>query len=235
MTRTFRFAASATTRVAPGGMAAVSAIITTNTMQTVTTNGPGIVWGVQTNISYSRPPHHSPQYNMLIGIVQPDYLTTDASGVATNFIARHSIGVSSSSGIYNTNQCATCHVPQYAVNAGTNVTGHTFNLDTNGCALGGCHSGGCRMGGDAGHYLQPTHRSGCPVELVGNRERDQHLRRRQCREVRGEWLGIHLARATGHHQSRRPFERGPVEASDHDQTGAVQPLHGQAGRQQWRS
>ncbi len=113
----------------------------TNTMQSVTTPGPGIVWGLQTNISFSRPPHHSPQYNVLVGIVQPDYLTTDASGVATNFIARHGIGVSSSSGIYNTNQCATCHVPQYA-NAGTNYTGHTFEMDTKGCALGGCHLSG---------------------------------------------------------------------------------------------
>jgi len=113
-----------------------------STGQTVTTNGPGITWGVLTNISFSRPPHHSPQYNVLVGIVQPDYLTTDASGVATNFIARHGIGVSSTSGIYNTNQCATCHVPVYALNAGTNVTGHTFELDTKGCALGGCHLGG---------------------------------------------------------------------------------------------
>lgn len=105
----------------------------------VTTNGPGAVWGVQTNISLSRPPHHSPQYNVLVGIVQPDYFTTNSSGVATNFIARHGVGVSSSSGNYNTNQCATCHVPNYAVNANTNVTGHTFELDTKNCTLSGCH------------------------------------------------------------------------------------------------
>lgn len=95
--------------------------------------------------SASRPPHHSPQYNMLIGIVQTNYLTTDASGYATNFIARHGVGVSSTSGNYNTNQCATCHVPIYQAtnnNVVAHITGHTFALDTNGCALGGCHLSG---------------------------------------------------------------------------------------------
>jgi hypothetical protein len=33
--------------------------------------------GLTTNVTgYSRPPHHSPQYNLLTGIVQPDYLNT---------------------------------------------------------------------------------------------------------------------------------------------------------------
>jgi PKD repeat protein len=105
----------------------------------VTTNGPGVVWGVQTNISFSRPPHHSPQYNLLVGIVQPDYFNVNSSGVATNWIQRHGAGVSSSSGNYNTNQCATCHVPSYAVNANTNVTGHSFEMDTKNCTLSGCH------------------------------------------------------------------------------------------------
>jgi PKD repeat protein len=104
------------------------------------TNGTTISVGLTTNVTgYSRPPHHSPQYNILIGIVQPDYLNTNGLGVATNFLARHS-GFSGSP--YNTNQCATCHVPNYAINANTNVTGHTFDLDTKGCALGGCHLSG---------------------------------------------------------------------------------------------
>jgi PKD repeat protein len=108
------------------------------TGQSVTTNGPGITWGVQTNISFSRPPHHSPQYNILVGIVQSDYLTVGASGVATNYSHRHGTAANSS-GAYNTNQCATCHVPSFAVNAGTNYTGHTFELMTNNCTLSGCH------------------------------------------------------------------------------------------------
>jgi PKD repeat protein len=104
------------------------------------TNGTTVTVGLTTNVTgYSRPPHHSPQYNILIGIVQPDYLTTNDLGVATNYLARHS-GFSGSP--FNTNQCATCHVPNYSVNANTNVTGHTFDLDTKGCALGGCHSSG---------------------------------------------------------------------------------------------
>jgi Cytochrome c554 and c-prime len=90
--------------------------------------------------SYSRAPHPTDQYNMLIGIVQDDYLNTNALGVATNYIARHGVGISSRSGIYNTNQCAMCHVVSYAVNATTNVTGHTFDLATNNCII--CHSSG---------------------------------------------------------------------------------------------
>src|SRR5205085_8527530 len=55
------------------------------------TNGTTIAVGLTTNVTgFSRPPHHSPQYNVLIGIVQPDYLNTNTLGVATNFIARHS-------------------------------------------------------------------------------------------------------------------------------------------------
>ena len=58
--------------------------------------------------------------------------------MATNYIARHGVGVSSS-GAYNTNQCATCHVPSYSVSATTNVTGHTFAMDVKGCTISGCH------------------------------------------------------------------------------------------------
>jgi PKD repeat protein len=104
------------------------------------TNGTSITVGLTTNVTgYSRPPHHSPQYNVLTGIVQPDYLNTNGLGVATNYLARHS-GFSGNP--YNTNQCATCHMPSYAVNSSTNVTGHTFELNTKGCALGGCHTSG---------------------------------------------------------------------------------------------
>jgi mono/diheme cytochrome c family protein len=90
-----------------------------------------------TSQSFSRGPHHSPQYNLLIGILQDDYLNG-----TSNYVASHS-GFSRGVGKpYNTNQCATCHVPNYAVDANTSVTGHRFALDTKGCALNGCHTSG---------------------------------------------------------------------------------------------
>ena len=104
-------------------------------------DGIGRTWNgtnfVASTASWSRPPHNSPQYNILIGIIQPDYLNVNGSGVATNFYATHS-GLTTHTP-YNTNQCATCHVPIYT-SGGTNITGHTFALDTKGCALGGCHT-----------------------------------------------------------------------------------------------
>lgn len=97
------------------------------------------VYVLTTNVSFARPPHHSPQYNVLVGIVQPDYLTTNASGVATNWLQRHGTSASGS-GVYNTNQCATCHVPIYADKiTGHGVTGHNFEMNTNGCTISGCH------------------------------------------------------------------------------------------------
>jgi len=101
-----------------------------------TWNGSNLVAGTA---SWSRPPHPADQYDMLIGIIQPDYLNTNSSGVATNYSAAHS-GIMNRSP-YNTNQCATCHMPIYT-SGGTNISGHTFALDVNGCALGGCHSSG---------------------------------------------------------------------------------------------
>ena len=44
----------------------------------------------------SRPPHHSPQYNLLIGSLQPGYLNG-----TENFIGPHGL---------NTNGCVQCHV-----------------------------------------------------------------------------------------------------------------------------
>jgi PKD repeat protein len=110
-----------------------------NAVTTIVTNN-SVTVGLTTNITgLSRPPHHSPQYNMLIGILQDDYFNTNSSGVATNWLQRHGTSVSSSSGAYNTNQCATCHVPRYTDVAGTH-TGHTFEVDTKGCTISGCHS-----------------------------------------------------------------------------------------------
>jgi len=99
------------------------------------------VFVLTTNVSFSRPPHHSPQYNVLIGIVQPDYLTVNAQGVATNWLQRHGTSVSSSSGNYNTNQCVACHVVSGTDPvSGHAETGHTFEMNTAGCTVSGCHS-----------------------------------------------------------------------------------------------
>lgn len=86
---------------------------------------------------YSRAPHHSPQYNMVIGILNKDYSSpgyfgADANGYATNIMHTHG------NPSRNANQCVTCHVPEYTAN-GTNYTGHTFELNYNGC-LTSCHS-----------------------------------------------------------------------------------------------
>ena len=93
-----------------------------------------VVAGVSTNIAYAtnssgygRPPHGTSQYNILIGNVDYDYQTV--VGV-TNMTHAHSSAP---------DQCVTCHVPSYSVNANTNVTGHTFALDYYGC-LTSCHS-----------------------------------------------------------------------------------------------
>ncbi|MGA2247592.1 MAG: multiheme c-type cytochrome [Verrucomicrobiota bacterium] len=130
--------------------------VTTNTSPTggVVTNAvPTSVLVAATGLTtvtngFGRQPHLSPQYNMLIGILQPDYLnSTNGSTVYTNGILNNGIGIyATHSGIknrsvYNTNQCATCHVPSYSGASG-NVSGHTFQMDPNGCALGGCHTSG---------------------------------------------------------------------------------------------
>jgi PKD repeat protein len=116
---------------------------------TVLTNVWAYTTALTTNITgFSRAPHLSPQYNMLIGILEPDYLnTTNGSSIYTNGVLNNGLGIyATHSGIksrspYNTNQCVTCHVPIYTGPNG-NVTGHTFAMDPNGCALGGCHTTG---------------------------------------------------------------------------------------------
>jgi PKD repeat protein len=101
-------------------------------------DGLSMTWNAASNAmvlgttpSFSRGPHHSPQYNILTGILQPGYL---------NRVTHPHTGTSSISG--NTNQCVACHMPHYAVNASgsTNVLGHTFEMDVKGCALAGCHT-----------------------------------------------------------------------------------------------
>lgn len=152
--------------------------ITTNTYPTggvvtngVVTNVLVMVTGLTTNINgFSRAPHNSPQYNILIGILQPDYLnTTNGKTVYTNGVLNNGIGIyATHSGIaakstYNTNQCATCHVPSYTT-AGGNVTGHSFDMDPNGCALGGCHTSG--WPDYIGYQVQTTNSIAAVVDLL---------------------------------------------------------------------
>jgi hypothetical protein len=89
-------------------------------------NQRGAVW-----TSNTRPPHHSPQYNLLIGNVA--FPTTNA------MIGAH--------GLRNPKQCVQCHMaghgPDLAYPVGdTNrfYTGHTFRLTLTGCTIAGCHS-----------------------------------------------------------------------------------------------
>jgi PKD repeat protein len=88
------------------------------------TNG-GVTMYTTNSSGYGRVQHYSPQYNILIGMADYDY---------TNFVARKTHPHTTAP-----DQCATCHVPNYAAGSHTNVTGHTFNLDYNGC-LTSCHS-----------------------------------------------------------------------------------------------
>ena len=78
-----------------------------------------------TTPSWSRPPHPTAQYNMLIGVLQDDYLTGTNAPVTHNHTR-------------SPNGCATCHTPIYT-SGSTNITGHTFALDTKGCSTSGCH------------------------------------------------------------------------------------------------
>ncbi len=89
-----------------------------------------------TNSSGDSAPHYSMQYNILIGMADYDYATV--AGVA-NKTHSHTRAP---------DQCATCHTPSYSVNAGTNVTGHTFVRDNYGC-MASCHSTYTSAGLDA--------------------------------------------------------------------------------------
>jgi PKD repeat protein len=102
-----------------------------NVTVTVASNSvtPGVVstsytFGLNTTPSYSRPPHHSPQYNILSGLIQPDYLG------GTNYIGCHTL---------NTNGCAACHVR--TEESPVMNTGHTFEPEMANCTVSGCHDG----------------------------------------------------------------------------------------------
>jgi hypothetical protein len=90
------------------------------------TNGGTVYYS--SNSSGESAPHYPVQYNMLVG--QLDYDLAARGGPANVLNDPHTLAP---------NQCIDCHVPNYAVNAGTNVTGHTFVSDNNGC-LASCHA-----------------------------------------------------------------------------------------------
>jgi hypothetical protein len=87
-------------------------------------NSRGALW-----TGTSRPPHHSPQYNVFIGIAQPGYLNG-----TNNLIGPHGL---------NTNGCTPCHMASRTVANPTpsnpNHTGHNFKMTFNNCASADCH------------------------------------------------------------------------------------------------
>lgn len=87
-------------------------------------NTRGAVW-----TGTARPPHHSPQYNILVGAVQPGYLNG-----TVNYVGPHGL---------NTNGCAACHMeqvtPETISEQTPKYTGHKFEVGLGGCAVADCH------------------------------------------------------------------------------------------------
>ena len=79
----------------------------------------------------SRPPHHSPQYNLLIGAVQTNYL----NGTNITMIAQHGT---------NALGCVRCHMhqerPETPTDANPAKTGHSFEFALETCVGAGCHN-----------------------------------------------------------------------------------------------
>jgi hypothetical protein len=86
----------------------------------------GAVW-----TGTGRPPHHSPQYNILIGL--GGYPNTNGLTAA----------VTHTHGRRNANQCTQCHMVQETLENPNeehpNYTGHKFEVHLAGCATAGCH------------------------------------------------------------------------------------------------
>lgn len=72
----------------------------------------------------SRPPHHSPQYNILIGL--GGYNNSAA------LIASH--------GSKNTNQCTQCHSHAHDTGPAAAIASHALHVSYGGCAAAGCHA-----------------------------------------------------------------------------------------------
>ena len=128
--------------------ATTTAVYTTNAFGVITTNiyylNTSFVNGYNPNIQVcgqchnnraavwtgtSRPPHHSPQYNILIGAIQKDYL----NGTNITRIGAHGL---------NPNGCAQCHMeketPETITDATPVYTGHRFEVSFTGCTP--CHA-----------------------------------------------------------------------------------------------
>jgi hypothetical protein len=91
----------------------------------------------------SRAPHHSPQYNMLLGTVGvlPDGVTGGPAAHAGAYFLENDAGQL----FLVTNQCVTCHMQKQKYQCGppevAASTGHNFEVDTYG-ACASCHGSG---------------------------------------------------------------------------------------------
>jgi hypothetical protein len=90
-------------------------------------NDRGALW-----TSSDRPPHHSPQYNMLLGTVGvwPEGVSGGPAGHTGAYLIQDKYLV--------TNQCVTCHMQ---INKGAAVTGHKFVVDRYDACVD-CHGSG---------------------------------------------------------------------------------------------
>jgi hypothetical protein len=90
-------------------------------------NQRGAVW-----TSSSRPPHHSPQYNMLVGKIAKPGTADDVWNGTMSFHGNQPL------------QCVQCHTHGHEVEnpdeENPNYTGHTFEPELHGCTATGCHS-----------------------------------------------------------------------------------------------
>ncbi len=96
----------------------------------------------------SRPPHHSPQYNMLLGTV--GVLPVGVSGGPAAHAGTEFLSDNSGRLFLVTNQCVTCHMQTGKYQQGppevAAVTGHSFAVTSYG-ACGDCHGSGANAEG----------------------------------------------------------------------------------------
>lgn len=95
-------------------------------------NDRGAVWN-----STGRPPHHSPQYNLMMGSVG----LLAANGASTNFINSATNNRPGAHGTWIGKQCVSCHMPsrEFVDDAHPGMTGHSFRVEAyDNCT--DCHS-----------------------------------------------------------------------------------------------
>jgi hypothetical protein len=90
-------------------------------------NQRGAVWN-----SSGRPPHHSPQYNFIIGKIAKPGTADEIWNGTMSFHGNQPL------------QCVQCHTHGHEVqnpdDSNPNYTGHTFEPELHGCTATGCHS-----------------------------------------------------------------------------------------------